>query len=90
LSLLGYWVLGFGTIASFGMALYRIIYIKVPNFAKDIGEKKLLCFIGIGQILISFVFAILYGFYGEATGRHAYNSCCGYTEHFQVTIYIFL
>ena len=74
----------FGTICNFGIAFYRILYIRVPNFVKQVGEFKLLAFIGIGEILISFVFTIMYSFYGEVTGRHAYNSCLGITEKFQV------
>ncbi len=84
MSLLGYWVVSYGTIGRFGVALYRIIYIKVPHFAKEIGDQRLLGFIGIGGILTSIAFAVLYGFYGEATGRQTYNSCNGYTEKFQV------
>ena len=90
MSLLGYWIVAYGTIGGFGVALYRIIYIKVPHFAKEIGDQWLLGFIGIGGILSSIAFAVLYGFYGEATGRQIYNSCNGYTEKFQVRALLFI
>ncbi len=90
MSLLGYWIVAYGTIGGFGVALYPIIYIKIPHFAKEIGDQTLLGFIGIGGILISTVFSVLYGFYGEATGRPTYNSCNGYTEKFQVRTLFFI
>ena len=81
---LGYFIIVWSALNGFSMALYRIIYIRTPNVVKNIGEKRLLGYFATTGIVFSAAVAFLY-LVGEATGRHSFNACHGYTDKFQVT-----
>ena len=62
---------------SFGIAVYRIMYIRFENFVKyRIGEKKLVIIISLGSLLISSAITYLHKI-EESGDRVANNICFG-------------
>ena len=72
------------TIGSHGMACFRLLYVKAPNFVKfKIGEQNLLVIVGFSGVLLTSVITILYGS-GNSRTRAAINICRGYSVSSEV------
>ena len=72
------------TSGSLGMVLYRLLYVKAPNYVRyKIGETQLLVMIATGGLTTSSVLTILYGS-GNARTRAALNMCFDHVVHSQV------
>jgi hypothetical protein len=63
------------TTGSLGMAFFRLLYVKAPNYVKyTLGENKLLLMIATVGLTVSTVLTIVFGF-GKAKTRAALNIC---------------
>jgi hypothetical protein len=72
------------TIGSHGMACFRLLYVKAPNFVKfKIGEQNLLVLVGLSGVLMTSVITILYGS-GNSRTRAAINICQGHSVSSEV------
>ena len=68
------------------MVLYRLLYVKAPNYVKyKIGETQLLVMITTGGLTTSAVLTFLYGS-GNARTRAALNMCFDHFVHSQVNL----
>ena len=72
------------TTGSLGITLYRLFYVKAPNFVKyKIGETQLLILIASVGLTASTVLTIIFGF-GQAKTRAALNICLDHSLIYQV------
>ena len=81
---IAWFLVSYSSAGSFGMSLYRYLYVKEPNWVKfKIGEKTLLAAVALGGIAISLLISWLFG-HGKSTGRFLNNFCFGHSEKFEV------
>jgi hypothetical protein len=84
---IAWFLVSYSSAGSFGMSLYRFLYVKEPNWVKyKVGEKTLLTAVALGGIAISSFTAWLNGL-GKSTGRFLNNFCFGHNEKFEVRYY---
>jgi len=64
---------------SHGMACFRLLYVKAPNFVKfKIGEQNLLVIVGFSGVLMTSIMTMLFGS-GHSRTRAAINICLGHS-----------
>ena len=81
---IAWFLVSYSSAGSFGMSLYRLLYVKEPNWVKfKVGEKTLLFAVALGGVAISMMVSWLYGL-GRSTGRFLNNFCFGHSEKFEV------
>jgi hypothetical protein len=72
------------TTGSLGMAIYRLLYVKAPNFVKyKIGEGKLLILIATAGLSASTFLTMIFAS-GKARTRAALNICLDHSRLSQV------
>ncbi len=78
------------TTGSLGMAFFRLLYVKAPNYVKyNIGENQLLLLIATVGLAASTVLTIVFGF-GKAKTRAALNICLDHSLLSQVDLCHFI
>jgi hypothetical protein len=75
----------YGSVGSFGIGIYRLIYVTKTKWIRKLGENCLLAIISTFCLLFTLVMAGVYTA-NESTGRMAFNACNGRSQIFQVKI----
>ena len=74
----------FAFAGSFGIALYRVLYVRKINFLMTAaGEKVVLTFVAVTTIGLSAASSWFYSS-ADATGRPGLNTCRGHSMKFEV------